>query len=60
MVMTVTNARKRWSELLDRVERGETVSVSRCGKVIATFVPERNAAWPGAVDGKATKTGRAA
>lgn len=41
MQMIVTEARRRWSELLDRVERGETISVSRRGKVVATFVPER-------------------
>lgn len=41
MQLTVTEARKRWSELLDRVERGETISVSRRGKVVATFVAEQ-------------------
>ena len=41
MQMTVTEARRRWSELLDRVERGETIAVSRRGKIVATFVPER-------------------
>jgi antitoxin (DNA-binding transcriptional repressor) of toxin-antitoxin stability system len=59
MLTTVTEARKRWSELLDRVERGERVSVSRRGKVVATFWPERDVASTGTVDGKAT-TGRAA
>ena len=41
MQMTVTEARRRWSELLDRVERGEMIAVSRRGKVVATFMPER-------------------
>ena len=40
MQMTVTEARRRWGELLDRVERGEAVSVSRRGRVVATFLPE--------------------
>jgi prevent-host-death family protein len=43
MQLTVTEARRRWSELLDRVEHGETIAVSRRGKVVATFVPERTA-----------------
>jgi prevent-host-death family protein len=44
MRLTVTEARKRWSEVLDRVERGEIVSVTRRGKVVATFVPAERAA----------------
>jgi len=60
MRMTVTDARKRWGELLDRVECGETLTVSRRGQVIASFVPERGAASTGSVDGQATTTGRAA
>jgi len=39
MQMTVTEARRRWSEVLDRVERGETIRVSRRGKIIAAFSP---------------------
>ncbi len=41
MQVTVTEARKRWSEILNRVALGETVSISRRGKVVARFVPER-------------------
>jgi prevent-host-death family protein len=58
MQLTVTEARKRWSELLDRVERGETISVSRRGKVVATFVPER-ALVPAPAKGSEPETGRA-
>lgn len=58
--MTVTEARKRWGELLDRVERGETVSVSRHGKVIAAFVPDRTIAPINTTGGNATIMSRAA
>ena len=57
--MTVTEARKRWGERLDRVERGETISVSRHGKIVAAFVPDRTIAPINAAGGNATIKSRA-
>lgn len=39
MQVTATEARKRWKDILDRVERGERVTVSRAGRVAAVFAP---------------------
>ena len=38
--MQVTEVRKRWSELLRDVEAGETIEISRHGKVVAYLVPD--------------------
>jgi prevent-host-death family protein len=35
-----SDAKARWSELLDEVERGRTVRITRHGKTIARVVPE--------------------
>jgi prevent-host-death family protein len=35
-----TEARNRLGELLDRVARGETISITRRGKTVAHIVPE--------------------
>lgn len=39
--INVREARRRLSSLLDRVERGEEVRITRNGKVVARLVPER-------------------
>lgn len=38
-----SNAKARLSELLDKVENGETVVITRRGRAIARLVPERSA-----------------
>jgi prevent-host-death family protein len=35
-----SEAKARWAELLDEVERGRTVRITRHGKTIARVVPE--------------------
>ena len=35
-----SDAKARWAELLDEVERGRTVRITRHGKTIARVVPE--------------------
>jgi antitoxin (DNA-binding transcriptional repressor) of toxin-antitoxin stability system len=35
-------AEARFDELLDQVENGETVAITRDGKVIAIFAPDQN------------------
>jgi prevent-host-death family protein len=35
-----TEARNRFGELLDRVEHGETIMITRRGKTVARIVPE--------------------
>ena len=35
-----SDAKARFSELLDEVERGETISITRHGKVIAHILPD--------------------
>lgn len=35
----VADAKARFSELLDRVERGETITVSKHGRMVAKLVP---------------------
>ena len=42
--MQVTEVRKRWSELLRDVEAGETIEISRYGKVVAYLVPDESQA----------------
>ena len=37
--MTATHASRGFSELLDRVERGETIRITRAGHVIAELRP---------------------
>ncbi|WP_332685001.1 type II toxin-antitoxin system Phd/YefM family antitoxin [Bosea sp. (in: a-proteobacteria)] len=46
MQLSVTEARKRWSEILDRVEAGETVRIVRRGKLIARFEQAQTADRP--------------
>lgn len=41
--LPVAEAKRRFSELLDRVERGEQILVSRRGKVVALLVRPRGA-----------------
>lgn len=40
--VTVTEAKAKFSELLTAVERGETVSITRHGKVIACLQPDES------------------
>jgi prevent-host-death family protein len=35
-----SDAKAKWAELLDEVERGRTVRITRQGKAIARLVPE--------------------
>lgn len=44
MKISVKNARDRISELLDRVERGEEITILRRGKTIARLVPSKREA----------------
>jgi antitoxin (DNA-binding transcriptional repressor) of toxin-antitoxin stability system len=37
-----SEAEARFDELLDQVEKGETVAITRNGKVIAIFAPDQN------------------
>jgi len=39
--MSVTEAKARFSRLLDRVEKGETVIITRRGRTAARLVPEK-------------------
>ena len=41
--IAATDARTRWGELLRAVERGEIVSITRHGKIVARMVPVRDA-----------------
>ncbi len=41
--ITVSDAKARLAELLDDVERGETVTITRHGKPVARIVPEPEA-----------------
>ncbi len=43
MVFPVAEAKRRFSELLDRVEHGEQILVSRRGKLAVALVRARNA-----------------
>jgi prevent-host-death family protein len=36
-----SEAKAKWAELLDQVERGRTVRITRRGKTIARLAPER-------------------
>jgi prevent-host-death family protein len=38
--ITVTEVRKRWGALLDLVEQGEDIVITRRGKRIARLVPD--------------------
>ncbi len=38
-----SDAKARFSELLDQVERGETITITRHGRVIARLVPDEDA-----------------
>jgi len=40
--VTVAQAKAQFSSLLDAVEAGETVVITRCGKAIAELVPRRS------------------
>jgi prevent-host-death family protein len=46
-----SEAKAKWAELLDEVERGRTVRITRHGKTIARVVPE--------TDGRAAKIAEA-
>jgi prevent-host-death family protein len=46
MQVSVTEARKRWSEILDRVEAGEAIHIVRRGKIVARFEPVQTANPP--------------
>ncbi len=37
--VSVTEARKTWSTLLDQAEAGEDILITRRGKVVARFLP---------------------
>jgi antitoxin (DNA-binding transcriptional repressor) of toxin-antitoxin stability system len=37
--MSVTEIRKRWSEVLTRVDRGEEIAITRRGKLVEMFRP---------------------
>jgi prevent-host-death family protein len=43
-VLPVGEAKRRFSELIDRVERGERILVSRRGKLAVALVPARSEA----------------
>ena len=43
-VVTVADAKRRFSELIERVGRGERFVVTRRGKPVLAFVPPREAA----------------
>ena len=38
-----SDAKARFSELLDQVEKGETIAITRHGKVIARLTPDESA-----------------
>ena len=40
MEYQASEAKAKWAELLDEVERGRTVRITRHGKTIARVVPE--------------------
>ncbi len=46
-----SQAKAKWAELLDEVERGHTIRITRHGKTIARIVPE--------VDGRAAQVAEA-
>ncbi len=46
MEVGVLEAKNRFSELLDRVERGEQVTITRHGKPVATLNPSKPAYDP--------------
>ena len=41
--LQASDAKTRWAELLDEVERGETVVITRHGRAVARLVPEEAA-----------------
>ena len=41
--LTVTEAKANFSQLLDAVEQGETVIITRHGKKIARIIPDKDA-----------------
>jgi prevent-host-death family protein len=43
-IVTVTEARRMWGALLDLVERGEEIIITRWGRRIARLVPDIRAA----------------
>ncbi|MDQ3460203.1 MAG: type II toxin-antitoxin system prevent-host-death family antitoxin [Deinococcota bacterium] len=43
--VTAAKARKDFTELLDRAEAGETITVTRHGKVVARIVPADTRPW---------------
>lgn len=45
----VSELRVRTAAVLDRVERGERVAVTRDGATVATLLPPEDAAWCGAL-----------
>ncbi|RYE77496.1 MAG: type II toxin-antitoxin system prevent-host-death family antitoxin [Hyphomicrobiales bacterium] len=49
MQVSVTEARKRWSEILDRVEAGEAIRIVRRSKIIARFEPIQSTNRPQAL-----------
>lgn len=42
--VTTAEAKERFSELLGRVEAGESITVTRYGEPVATFTPVKTAA----------------
>lgn len=40
-----SEAKAKFSELLDEVEQGETIAITRHGKVVARIEPDREAAF---------------
>jgi len=50
MEVGVLEAKNRLSELLDRVERGEAVTITRHGKPVATLNPARSVYDPTAFE----------
>ena len=53
--VNVKEARRNLSSLLDRVERGEEITIKRCGKKVALLLsPERKNALPSLKDFRAS------
>jgi prevent-host-death family protein len=45
ITMTATEASRHFSALLDRVEAGESVKITRDGRAVCTVVPEQPHTW---------------
>lgn len=42
MRVSITEAKMRWFEMIDRVEAGETITITRYGKPVVDIRPHAN------------------